>query len=168
MRLRDENITGLEKLRLMIEAGGNMTGMLYDYLDRGLPSQEQASLTWTALKTLEERDRDLRDRFERDLDTVLRDDPGTVREWAGRHVAICSGVLQRGERGESGYPDPRLEVLFARKYGEEWKRVASGEKLCVIQHSLMMQYHRDLQEREFGRIEGTDEGLPRYPWEKQE
>jgi hypothetical protein len=32
----------------------------------------------------------------------------------------------------------------------------------------MMEYHRDLQEREFGRIEGAGDGLPDYPWKKKE
>jgi hypothetical protein len=158
----------LEKLRLMVEAGSNMTGMLYDYLDRGFPSDDQQSLTWQALKILDERDQRLTEMFRALFGEIIGSNPAVIEEWAGRHIRICSEVLERARAQDSGYPDPGLEELFARSHGKDWERVAAGEELCIVQHSLMMQYHRDLQEREFGRIEGVDHGLPRYPWKKDE
>jgi hypothetical protein len=166
--MRDDRILELERVRLMVEAGRNMTGMLYDYLDRGLPTEEQQSLTWKALKSLEERDRRLSGEFGNLFRDTKESDPGAIGEWAGRHLRICSGVIMRGESRSSGYPDPGLEVLFARKHRDEWGLVEAGETLCVVQHSLMMEYHRDLQEREFGRIEGVRDGLPGYPWKTGE
>jgi hypothetical protein len=158
----------IEKTRLMVEAGRNMTGMLYDYLDRGCPSDDRQGLTWKALKALEERDRELTLEFRDRFVEIMERDPGVIADWAGRHVGICSEVISRGRAGTSGYPDPDLEVLFAEKHREEWERVAAGEALCVVQHPLMMEYHRDLQEEAFGRIGGIRGGLPGYPWEKGE
>ncbi len=168
MKRKQMNETvALEEKRRLIEACEHMTGELYDYLDRGKPSPEQESRTWKALRQLEALQGELRP----ELEQVIRDTPARnenpVSVWAQKHIFICDQVLAEIQEGLSRYPDPELEAMITGRLKSEWAGVAEGEVVCVVEHKLMLQYHRKLYDLEFGRIPDPRKNLPEPPWKRK-
>jgi hypothetical protein len=162
-----QETSALEESRRLIEACENMTGELYDYLDRGMPSPEQESRTWEVLKQLESMLGKCRPELEQTIRDTLVRNGNTVSAWAKKHMTICDEVLAGVREGLSRYPDPELEALIAERLKREWALVAEGEVNCVVQHKLMLQYHRKLYDREFGQISDPRQLLPDPPWESE-
>ncbi|MBN2587928.1 MAG: hypothetical protein JXA64_07715 [Candidatus Fermentibacteraceae bacterium] len=56
--------------------------------------------------------------------------------------------------------------MIARRLKNEWAGVEKGKVACVIEHKLMLQYHRKLYDREFGRMPDPRKALPEPTWKK--
>ena len=162
-----KDTSALEEKRRLIEACEHMTGELYDYLDRGVPSPEQESRTWKALKQLETLQSELRPELEQAIRDTLVRSGNAVSVWAEKHIIICDEVQTEAREGLSRYPDPELEAKIAGRLKSEWAGVAEGVVVCVVEHKLMLQYHRKLYDREFGQMPDPRKGLPEPPWKSE-
>ena len=142
-----EQTIRLESLRQQAQAFETLAGSLYDYLDHGMPDEQQKLEAFTRISEYEHQAVMLKAQLSELLADLRADVPHVVEEWARWHMSICERIVAEtagaGPDSDGLISDAQVRNYVAGQTLGEWQKVLEGaQDFVVINHYYLRDYHR--------------------------
>ena len=140
----------LETLRRRLEEVDHAVGSAYDYLDRGMPNDDERRETWKKIEGWKEEETHLKSQLIKLVAEVRQTQPGVIDLWVKLHKTFFTQIQTRYEGPDKlTVPNPEIANIFIDSALEKWEQVLIGEKDYVLSIYSFISQHEDIYEKIF-------------------
>ena len=125
------HLYALESLHRELDGVQRLTGLAYDYLDRGHPDPQQHAETWESIQRYEASAAELRARLEAHVQRLRAEEPQIVRGWVEMHLRILEAIIIKTLAEEASLSDAQTRLYIARSTAMAWLEVLEGKRTNV-------------------------------------
>jgi predicted oxidoreductase len=116
-----EPLNQLEKIRRKYQEQCREIGSLYDYLDKGCPSENQADETWRSIRQLEKAEKISETELMVVISNLKSQNPALLSQWIEYHIKCCQTIISEtsgGNKHDGSFNSVR--VYSAEQAMKEW------------------------------------------------
>jgi hypothetical protein len=141
----------LETLRRQLENVDHSLGSAYDYIDRGMPNDDERQDTWEKIEGWRREEAHLKGQLTQLVTDVRQNNPDVIDRWADLHKTFYMEIKTRYEGADKfNVPSPEIANIFIESALKKWEQVSEGEKDYVLSIYSFISQHEDIYEKIFG------------------
>jgi hypothetical protein len=128
----------LDSTRRAIQALDHRIGDLYDYIDKGMPSQGQVLETHSVISSFESQMASLKEQYVLQLTRLRRERPELVENWVRDNIARLERCRERMGEISSSDLEARTLLFVVDSLEERWRKVPSTNDEPLVEHTRLI------------------------------